>query len=134
MLLLCPAPHPDPDPSPLPVAPTLTQSTPTAGLATHIISSGGKSSPLVSYDSFLHQLMMSQSIHKFVVVCRVENFDTAAGCVGMKELSGQAAKTERRGREDISLREEANQLCLNGFPNDHPLVCIFIIFPPAPPP
>lgn len=120
-------------PSTFSVALPPPQSTPTPALATRIISSGGKSLPLVSYYSFLHQLMMSQSIHKFVVVCRFENFDTAAGCAGMKELSGQAAKMERQGRGDISRREEANQFCLNGFPNDHPLVCIFIIFPPAPP-
>ena len=68
------------------------QSTPTPALATRIISSGRKSFPLVSYYSFLHQLMMSQSIHKFVVVWRFEEFDMAAGCTGMKELSGQAAK------------------------------------------
>ena len=36
--------------------------------------------------------MMSQSIHKFVVVWHFEEFDMAAGCTGMKELSGQAAK------------------------------------------
>lgn len=125
-------PHSHP-PSTFSVALPPPQSTPTPALATRIISSGGKSLPLVSYYSFLHQLMMSQSIHKFVVVCRFENFDTAAGCAGMKELSGQAAKMERQGRGDISRREEANQFCLNGFPNDHPLVCIFIIFPPAPP-
>lgn len=68
------------------------QSTPTPALATRIISSGRKSFPLVSYYSFLHQLMMSQSIHKFVVVCCFEKFDTAAGCTGMKELSGQTPK------------------------------------------
>lgn len=45
-----------------------------------------------TYYSLLHQLMMSQSIHKFVVVCRFKKFDMAAGCTGMKELSGQAAK------------------------------------------
>lgn len=84
------------------------QSTPTPALATRIISSGRKSFPLVSYYSFLHRLMMSQSIHKFVVVCRFEKFDMAAGCTGMKVLSGQTAKTWQQGRGDISQREEAN--------------------------
>lgn len=41
--------------------------------------------------------MMSQSIHKFVLICLFENFDMAEGCTGMKELGGRAAKTERRG-------------------------------------
>lgn len=41
--------------------------------------------------------MMSQSIHKFVLICLFENFDTAEGCTGMKELGGRAAKMERRG-------------------------------------
>lgn len=84
------------------------QSTPTPALATRIISSGRKSFPLVSYYWFLHRLMMSQSIHKFVVVCRFEKFDMAAGCTGMKVLSGQTAKTWQQGRGDISQREEAN--------------------------
>lgn len=78
--------------APLSVALPPPQSTPTPALATRIISSGRKSFPLVSYYSFLHQLMMSQSIHKFVVVCRFEKFDMAAGCTGMKELSGQTPK------------------------------------------
>lgn len=73
------------------------QSTPTPALATRIISSGRKSFPRVSYYSFLHQLMMSQSIHKFVVVWRFEKFDMAAGCTGMKELSGQQLKCSGRG-------------------------------------
>lgn len=84
------------------------QSTPTPALATRIISGGRKSFPLVSYYSFLHRLMMSQSIHKFVVVCRFEKFDMAAGCTGMKVLSGQTVKTWQQGRGDISQREEAN--------------------------
>lgn len=73
------------------------QSTQTPALATRIISSGGKSFPLVSYCSFLHQLMMSQSIHKFVIVCRFENFDTAAGCTGWKSSADRPLKWSSRG-------------------------------------
>lgn len=84
------------------------QSTPTPALATRIISSGRKSFPLVSYYSFLHRLMMSQSIHKFVVVCRFEKFDVAAGCTGMKVLSGQTAKTWQQGRGDIRGKKQTS--------------------------
>lgn len=89
--------HPPPPAASLSVAtPPPPQSAATSALATRIISSGGKSSPLVSYYLFLHWLMMSQSIHKFVLICLFENFDTAEGCAGMKELGGRAAKMERR--------------------------------------
>lgn len=84
------------------------QSTPTPALATRIISSSRKSFPLVSYYSFLHRLMMSQSIHKFVVVCRFEKFDVAAGCTGMKVLSGQTAKTWQQGRGDIRGKKQTS--------------------------
>lgn len=79
--------------------------------------------------------MMSQSIHKFVLICLFENFDTAEGGTGMKELGGRAAKTERRGAAEEGWRGGGG-FCLNGFLNDHPLVCIFITgrFPPPAPP
>lgn len=97
------------------------QSTATPALATCIISSGGKSSLLLSsyLFLFLRSLMMSQSVHKFVLICLFENSDTAAGCTGMKALGGREAKMERRG-------SGGGGFCLNGFLNDHPLVCIFI--------
>lgn len=50
----------------------------------------------------------------------------------MKELGGRAAKTERRGRGGGG----GGGFWLNGFLNDHPLVCIFIpgrFLPAAPP-
>lgn len=83
------------------------RSTEIPALATCIISNGGKSSALVSYHSFLHQLMMSQSIHKFVVICLFENFDTATGCRGMKELSGWRLKWSGREEGDISRGERS---------------------------
>ena len=46
-----------------------------------------------SYYLCLHRLMMSQFIHKFVVVCCFKKFDMAAGCTGMKEPGRQTAKT-----------------------------------------
>lgn len=56
--------------------------------------------------------MMSPSIHKFVVVCRFEKFDMAAGArgggTGMKELGGQAAKKRRR-RGEVALVEGKEQ-------------------------
>lgn len=52
--------------------------------------------------------MMSQSIHKFVVVCRFEKFDVAAGYTGMKVLSGQTAKTWQQGRGDIRGKKQTS--------------------------
>lgn len=96
----------------------LIQSGATPALAPRFISGGGKPSLLLSYHLFLHLLMTSQSVHKFVLICLFENFGTAAGCTGMKALRGRAAKMELRGGR--------GGVCLNGFLNDHPLVCIFI--------
>lgn len=73
-------------PSPTPAWYRHRNQHPTPALATRIISGGGKAFPLVSHYSPLHQLMMSQSIHKFVLVCRFENFDMETGGGGSADM------------------------------------------------